>query len=1160
MQSPVAELQSVTISRFCLCKIHRSTPLSNVLFINRQWKSPATKYPITNLEAKINFVRSLYQSRSGILIVLVFGAVAAWGSTGLDQEDFYDEVSYYSYLSSIATDLDLDLSNDFLYQRIGFSDWKGLAFDHTLTGAVDNKFSIGPALLWLPIFIPFHLGLTALSSIFPGVPADGFSLPYRILVIAGTYSITLYSLIRIHRWLRNHHPPWVALSTVLVSIFGTFWIYYVVAQPLYAHALSIALSLLLVMEWLRNIEQVEFEASNTLIFLSLLVVLVRWQNVLLVAALFVYTAIRVAEPSLSRLQALISPRLLRWPLLALLGFVPQIMVWVFQNGTLFTPPQGSDFLRFDSLKVLPLLFSSWHGLFSTHPVFLVGLAGLLWNAIRRKPLGVAFILAFIPMTVLNSAVDDWWAGGSFGMRRYDSLLPFFILGIADTLVLVKKSWVKAAVILGLGILVISNLLLMSLFSQLYIQTGLPLMRQTGLLISSFDSVQDLGRVLMPVRSPLGTVLRGGTSLVRAVLLWLPILISLALIGLWIGRRGINKSGKFPIGSGSIYVGVVTFWLVLVAVSIMRTSRTELGTLSLAKSFFYMGRFDQSLALLDRVTNSGFCDARLVEHEIRTLIQDSEGQRAAAETILDKCGSIGWYHLATFATGSGSREISIRDQAGEMLERYAPWHAHTSGIHLALARSELGQGKTEGAEAQYLKAIGFNPLNSSARLESAGLSRAKGDLQTAQSRLAQPHGFSRAFGLAVLSEIYAFQNEFDEARNLLEQARTFAGGDSVIKIEIGNAAIRQRQDSAAAESMNAAIASRPSFGLGHWYPWGELMLGDAWLGRWATEGSNMNDASCRTAQGHQRFVSNAYHKYVLLSTASALLTLEQAKNDRSLIRDGIGLIRDFIHVERSSLHERTELVTSLIESGNLDEAISLMRATTTYYHPRAGLSELPSFETLVAESEKEVGQRLRRLSDVSEILDRLEVQITTDEFSESAGLNFADPELRRSALRDVLIDLIPYEYWWTPRGTGRVSISLIKAEACSGRQREALAWAIDTFGLRALSSDVVVISAQLGAFRDLETEIRELRRVTSLEPGNFWALFELGRALRESGQHQEAIKILQQANSLAPGFANTYFELSLTYDELGYARTAEFLSRQAQEIEPGWHSLYANPLQ
>lgn len=1101
----------------------------------------------------------MVRSRASVLIVLVFGAVAAWGSTGLDQEDFYDEVSYYSYLSSIATDLDLDLSDDFLHQRIGFPDWRGLAFDHTLTGAIDNKFSIGPALLWLPIFVPFHLGMTVVSTVFPGVPADGFSLPYRILLIAATYAITLYSLIKLHRWLRKYHPSWIAISTVFVSIFGTFWIYYVVAQPLYAHALSIALSLLLVMEWLRNIEQAEFEASNTLIFLSLLVVLVRWQNAILVAALFVYTAFRIVEPRSSRLRALISPGLFRWPLLALLGFVPQIMVWIFQNGTLLTPPQGSDFLRFDNLKIFPLLFSSWHGLFSTHPVLLIGLVGLLWNIRRRQPLGVAFLLAFIPMTVLNGAVDDWWAGGSFGMRRFDSLLPFFALGIADALLLVKKSWARVLVTVGLGILVLLNLLYMSLFSQLYTHMGLPLIRQTELLVNSIASVQDLGRILMPVRSPLGAVLSGETSLVRVVMLWLPILISLALIGLWASSRGNNWQRKFPIGSGILYFGVVAFWSALIAVSIMRTSRTDLGRLSLAKSFFYMSRFDQSLGLLERVTDSGFCEARIIEHEIFTFVQDSEGQGAVAETILNECGSIGWYHLATSATGSGPQETSIRDQAVEMLEPYAPWHAHASGIHLALARAELSQGNLEGAEAQYLKAIGFNPLNSSARLESAGLSRAKGDLQTAQSRLAQAHGFSRAFGLAVLSEINAFQSEFDEASNLLEQARKYAGSDPGILIELGRAAIRQRQYFAAVEPINTAITSRPSFGLGHWYPWGERMLGDAWLGRWVAAGSNMNDASCRTAQGHQQFVADAYHKYVLLSTASSLIAPEQPKNDRGLIRDGINVIRDFIGVEQRSLQERTDLVRSLFDSGNIDQVISLMRATTTYYHPRSGLSEIPSFETLVAESQNEVAQRLRRLSEVVETMDRLEVQIRLDELSESAGMRFTDPELYRSELRDVLVGLIPYEYWWTPRETGRVLISLIQAEACSGRQREALEWAIETFGLRALSSDVVVISAQLGAFRDLETEIRELRKVTSLEPGNFWALFELGRALREFGEHEEAIDILKQARSLAPGFANTYFELSQTYDELGHTKTAELLARQAQEIEPGWHSLYANPL-
>ena len=74
-------------------------------------------------------------------------------TNGLSRIFIFDEIGYYSYLPSLILDRDLDLSNNYEIGRVGYVDWNTFAFEQTDTGAYDNKFSIGPALLWTPFFL-----------------------------------------------------------------------------------------------------------------------------------------------------------------------------------------------------------------------------------------------------------------------------------------------------------------------------------------------------------------------------------------------------------------------------------------------------------------------------------------------------------------------------------------------------------------------------------------------------------------------------------------------------------------------------------------------------------------------------------------------------------------------------------------------------------------------------------------------------------------------------------------------------------------------------------------------------------------------------------------------------------------------------------------------
>ncbi|MEO6401270.1 MAG: hypothetical protein ABIP62_04570, partial [Vicinamibacteria bacterium] len=114
------------------------------------------------------------------------------------------------------------------------------------------------------------------------------------------------------------------------------------------------------------------------------------------------------------------------------GVIPQMLAWkaIYGEYLLPYPPHGADFLRLDRPFLLNTLFSSRHGLLSWTPVFWLCLLGLI-PLMRRSPRRFAILLApLVVMTYVNACSGDWWSGGAYSNRRFDSLLPVFALGLA----------------------------------------------------------------------------------------------------------------------------------------------------------------------------------------------------------------------------------------------------------------------------------------------------------------------------------------------------------------------------------------------------------------------------------------------------------------------------------------------------------------------------------------------------------------------------------------------------------------------------------------------------------------------------------------------------------------------------------------------------------
>jgi hypothetical protein len=78
-----------------------------------------------------------------------------------------------------------------------------------------------------------------------------------------------------------------------------------------------------------------------------------------------------------------------------------------------------------------VLVASRHGLFAWSPVYGLALAG--WVLLAREPqtrgLGMACLAGFAIQWVLNALPVDWWAGWSFGARRFVDVVPLVVMGL-----------------------------------------------------------------------------------------------------------------------------------------------------------------------------------------------------------------------------------------------------------------------------------------------------------------------------------------------------------------------------------------------------------------------------------------------------------------------------------------------------------------------------------------------------------------------------------------------------------------------------------------------------------------------------------------------------------------------------------------------------------
>jgi len=341
-----------------------------------------------------------------------------------------DGVMYYVYVRSLLKDHDLDFTNE--YTHYGLITRGDLSVP-TKTGLRRSIFSIGPAVVWTPFFIVGEAA-ARVEALLGGSPdLSGYGPHHRNAVALGSLLLGFLALLLIHSLLARHFLPSTALGATLLVWGASFLPWYMVEQPTMSHAPSTFASALALWLWDRQREERSPAGFLILGLASGLSMCIRWQNgiFLILPGLEILGRLRRDPVQL--------PRLLSGILFllggTLVGALPQMLAWkaLFDTWILTYPPHGTEFVRLGHPFLLQMFFSSRHGLFSWTPVLWGGYLGFLPLLRRRAVLARWLLVPLILMTYVNACSGDWWAGGSFSNRRFDSLLPLLAFGLAASI-------------------------------------------------------------------------------------------------------------------------------------------------------------------------------------------------------------------------------------------------------------------------------------------------------------------------------------------------------------------------------------------------------------------------------------------------------------------------------------------------------------------------------------------------------------------------------------------------------------------------------------------------------------------------------------------------------------------------------------------------------
>jgi hypothetical protein len=359
-----------------------------------------------------------------------------------------DEIQYFAFLRSLWFDHDVSFDNEYRYfadHGIADSGFVQTNLDRvTPTGHRVTFATVGPALLWAP-FYAIGDGVARVARLAGAdVAVDGYSTPYVAAVCYGSACYGFAALLLAGALVRELGVR-ESRAALLAVWLGTPLFFYMYLAPVFAHACSAFAVALLLWVWVKVRHRWSVRDGLTLGALAALVAMVREQDALLVigpALDFLAAWFWRRRTAGGGTPVVRARHFLACAAAGALGFAavywPQVLAYETLNGRLGPSQLVTRKMSWTSPHFWAVLFSPAHGLFAWTPLALVAVAGLAWLASGRAKagcadcrwVGVLGLVMVLAQTYVSGSVESWTVAGAFGQRRFVSVTPLLVLGLA----------------------------------------------------------------------------------------------------------------------------------------------------------------------------------------------------------------------------------------------------------------------------------------------------------------------------------------------------------------------------------------------------------------------------------------------------------------------------------------------------------------------------------------------------------------------------------------------------------------------------------------------------------------------------------------------------------------------------------------------------------
>ena len=356
-----------------------------------------------------------------------------------------DGVGYYAFARAPLVQHNLDFTPDYEHANQSFREARLDASGQpkpvfrTVTGHLDNHFTIGPAILWAPFLLLAHAAVLSARAFGAPVSADGFSFPYLLAMALATLAYGFAALLLSYRVAcRLVAEHWALLATLTIWWASSLPVY-MYFNPSWSHAHSAFSVALFFWYWLRTRSARSLRQWLLLALIAGLMLNVYYPNaivltVLIPEALAEYRAAWMPSPQKLTWLAALLVRHLCFCVVALVSLLPTFLTrYAIYGGFFETGYIPITQWAWRSPWFLPLLFSANHGLFSWTPVLLIATAGLFVFWRKAPAIGLPVICVWFAFYYFMASYPDWAGISSYGNRFFISLTIFFVLGLAAAL-------------------------------------------------------------------------------------------------------------------------------------------------------------------------------------------------------------------------------------------------------------------------------------------------------------------------------------------------------------------------------------------------------------------------------------------------------------------------------------------------------------------------------------------------------------------------------------------------------------------------------------------------------------------------------------------------------------------------------------------------------